>query len=307
MIRATLNLRRRAAVLTALAVLAASALVAGCGGGGGSGDAMSLVNQAFKRPVPSANATVEASAALNGGVAQLGGPIQLKLAGPYVSHGNKQIPSFNWALTFVGAGRSFNGGLTSTGQDAYLTVGGTAYDLGAQRIAQANSQLSQNQGNGRSLSSFGIDPRSWVTNAQIVGSAQAGGVDTTHVRAGLDVGKLLNDLNKTAARAGGTVGSARQLTPQQISTIKNAITNPTFDIYIAKSDKTVRRVAVSLGFRVPSADQSRFGGLQGGTINLSVELADIGKHFTITAPANPQPISQLLQQLRRPGATPAIP
>jgi hypothetical protein len=305
--RATPSARRAAGLLAVLVLLAASALVAGCGGGG-SDDALSLVNQAFKHPVPSANVTVEATAGLNGGVAQLGGPIQLKLAGPYVSHGNKQIPSFNWNLSFVGAGRSFTGGLTSTGQDAYLTVGSTAYDLGAQRIAQTNQQLAAKQGNGRSLSSFGIDPRSWVTNAQIVGSAQAGGVDTTHVRAGLDVGKLLNDLNKTVSSAGGSVGSpARQLTPQQIASIKSAIKNPTFDIYIAKSDKTVRRLAVALGFNVPSSDQSRFGGLQGGTINLSVELADIGKQFTITAPANPQPLSQLLQQVRRPGQTPAIP
>jgi hypothetical protein len=286
---------RAAVSLSALALVAL--LLAACGGGS-SEDAKSTINDAFSHSIKSANVTLSVTAKIDG-VAQLSQPVQVKLSGPFQSNGKTKLPSLNWQASFSGGGQSLTGGITSTGDNAYVSFQGSNYEVGQQQVAQINKQLSTQTGQKKTLKDFGIDPTSWVTDAQDKGTENVNGVDTTHVQAGVDVGKMLTDLNKTISQAGGVAGASapQQLTAQQIDTIKNVVKNPKFDVYVGKDDKILRRLNVSIDFQIPEAQRSQFNGAQGGNFTFSLDFSDVGKPQTIAAPANPKPLSELQSQL----------
>jgi hypothetical protein len=126
------------------------------------------------------------------------------------------------------------------------------------------------------------------------------------VSASLDVSKVLDDLNELVAKAPtNTVGGAKppQLSGKQKQAIEDAIKDPHIDIYVAKSDKTVRRLATTLEFEVPKDQQKNFNGVTGGTFQISIEFANVGEPKHIQAPANPKPISELGAQLNALGGS----
>jgi hypothetical protein len=66
---------------------------------------------------------------------------------------------------------------------------------------------------------------------------------------------------------------------------------------VAKSDKTVRRLASTLEFEISKDQQKNFNGVTGGTIQISIEFSNVGTPKKIVAPANAKPISELGAQL----------
>lgn len=294
---------RRSAALPVLVIVGALLL----GGCGGSGNARALLDQAFSHSIHSATVSLDMQVSV-AGVGALSQPINVNLSGPFQSNGGKRIPSFDFNVNFAGGGHTLSGTLISTGDNAYVGYGGRNYEIGAKPIARTNSQLSSSSGGGRPLASYGVDPSKWVTSAQDEGDAQVAGTDTTHVRAGLDVARMLHDLNKTIASAGATVRGkvSHGLSDQQIQQVQQVIKAPTFDVYVAKRDKTIRRVAVALGFQIPQGSRRRFAGASGGTVTFSLDLANIGRPEAIQAPTTAEPIASLLSQLRG-GATRGLP
>jgi hypothetical protein len=283
-----------------LVLIAALALVAGCGGGSGnSKDARALIDKAFKQSINSADMTLNVEAKVNG-VAQLTQPINLKVAGPFQSNGKGKLPSFNWQVSVSGGGQAFSGGVLSTGQNAFVNFQGTNYEVGAAKVAQINQQLGQNAGSKRSLKSFGIDPQAWVKDPTQEGSENVNGVDTTHVHASVDTARMLSDFNKTIQKAGAmgtTTTTPQQLSPDTIKKIQDVVKNPKFDIYVGKSDNTIRRLSVSVDFQIPADQRAKLQGAEGGTLNFSIDFAKVGEPQTITPPANARPLSELQQQL----------
>jgi hypothetical protein len=277
--------------VTLLAVLGLLALLAGCGGGGSSSDAKDTVKKAFSHSIQSAVVNLQFTAKVDG-VAQLSQPVQLKLTGPYQSNGKTKIPSFNWQTNVSGGGQSFSGTLTSTGDNVFVGFQGSNYEVGKAQVAQFNQRLGS-QTQGKSLKDFGIDPVNWITDAQDKGDENVDGVNTTHVQAGLDVEKMLNDLNKTIDQAGAAAGTTKTLTPQQISQVKDIVKNPKFDVYVGKDDDILRRLNVSIDFQIPDNMKSQFQGATGGNITFSLDLTKVGQKQTVTAPPNAKPLSQL--------------
>ncbi|MEA2429540.1 MAG: hypothetical protein QOI19_13 [Thermoleophilaceae bacterium] len=279
-------------------LLAALAVIAGCGGGSGSStDARALIDKAFKQPISSADMTLNIEAKVNG-VAQLQQPISLKVAGPFQSNGKGKLPSFNWQVSVSGGGQAFSGGVVSTGQNAFVNFQGTNYEVGAAKVAQFNQQLGTS-GSKRSLKDFGIDPQAWVKDPTEQGSDNVNGVDTTHVHASVDIGRMFSDFNKTIQKAGqmGTPAAPQQLSADTIKKIQDIVKNPKVDIYVGKSDSKIRRLSVAVDFQIPSDQRSKFQGAEGGTLTFSIDFAKVGQPQTITAPANARPISELQQQL----------
>ena len=279
-------------------LLAAVALIVGCGGSGGnSKDARALLDKAFKQSITSADMTLNIEAKVNG-VAQLQQPISLKVAGPFQSNGKGKLPSFNWQVSVSGGGQAFSGGIISTGQNAFVNFQGTNYEVGADKVAQFNQQLSQNSGQGRSLKDYGIDPQAWIKDPTEAGSDNVNGVDTTHVTGSVDIGRMFSDFNKTIQKAGSmSTAAPQQLSPDTIKKIEDVVKNPKFDIYVGKSDSKIRRLAVSVDFQIPADQQAKFQGASGGTLSFSIDFAKVGEPQKITAPTGARPISELQQQL----------
>jgi hypothetical protein len=129
------------------------------------------------------------------------------------------------------------------------------------------------------------------------------GVNTTHISGTLDVKTILTDLNQFVRRQGNAIsGATGQVPPKplgqnDIAAIASVVKDPTFDVYVGKSDDTVRRMAGRLQVTVPPRDQAKVGGVKGGSVEFSIEFRNVNGHQKIEAPAKARPLSDLTSSL----------
>ena len=303
-----MTLRSRHFLLALIALVAAFA--AGCGGGGSSepsADSDTSVDQVLKdtfsgqKKVDSGKLDLSLKLDVQGSSdSQLQGPISLKLSGPFQTQGKGKLPKFAMDAAFAGAGQSIKAGLTSTGDKAFVNFQGTDYAVSDQVFQQFKAGYEQAQkqsadkGNQQSLATLGIDPRRWLTDPRNAGEAKVGDTDTIKITGGVDVNKLLDDVNTALdkARNLGVEGSDQlpeKLTDQQKQQAADAIKDLKVEIYTGKDDTTLRRMVVAMNVD---------GGQQGsGTLTLDFQLLDLNEDQSIEAPSGAKPFDQLLGQL----------
>ncbi len=305
-----MNLRPRLLLLALLAVLAA--LVAGCGGGDGDGasaDEDSSVDQVLedtfsgKKKVDSGKLDLSLKIDVQDGSSQVQGPISLSLKGPFQTQGKGKLPQFDIAAAFEGGGQNFTAGLTSTGDKAFVNFQETDYAVSDQVFQQFRAGYEQAQkqsaekNDQQSLATLGIDPRRWLTDAKNAGEAKVGDTDTIKISGGVDVAKLLEDVNRALekARSLGVEGSdslPEQLTEEQKKQAADAIKDLSVDIYTGKDDTTLRRMVVDM-----AVDAEDGGQKTAGTLTLDFQLLDLNEDQSIEAPSDAKPFDQLLGQL----------
>jgi hypothetical protein len=295
-----MRLRRLLLPLLLLVLGAVPAALAGCGGS--DEDAKGLLKTAFAQPIRSADVSMDIELKVDG-VEQLKNPITVKLNGPYRSNGSKKIPSADFDLSIAGGGQTFNAGVVSTGDNAFVSFQGTDYEVGEDSVSDVNKQIARSsaQRGKRSLSELGVNPLDWVKDASEEGEEDVAGVKTTHVSGGLDLARLLDDLNEVVDRASklgaGAAPAPQKLTDQQKKQIESVVKDPKFDVYVGKADNTVRRLSADLKLEVPESARSRLGGAEGGSLSFSIEFANVGGQQKIQAPTKAKPIRELLEQL----------
>jgi hypothetical protein len=306
----TIRLRTLLLPLIALALFGA-----GCGGGdnGPSADAGTDVNTLLKQTfsgthkVDSGRLDLTLKIDVTGGSnSQLQGPISLKLSGPFQTQGKGKLPMFDIDAAFEGAGQSVKAGLASTGEKGFVNFQGTEYAVSDQVFQQfkagyeqAQKQGQKQSGNQQSLATLGIDPQRWLTDPKNAGEAKVGDTDTIKITGGVDVNKLLDDVNTALekARGLGVQGSdslPEKLTEAQKKQAADAIKNLGVEIYTGKDDSTLRRMLVTMDVNAPASSGS---GAQSGTLSLDFSLLDLNAKQDIKAPSGAKPFDQLLSQL----------
>jgi hypothetical protein len=289
------KLRRLAAVPLALG---AAAAIAACGGSGHptksatvAASPASLVSQSFSASDAINSGQVALAVKLKlDGIAQLGSkPITLDVSGPFERSAGNQI-STDLAATVSIAGSTANLGFDAVDKKLYVGLGGTFYELPASTTPKTSLGASGASG---VLSALGIDPKTWLSDPHIVGTASVGGVTTEHLTAQVNIANVLTDLSKVVASTGST-GASGATTSNALSLVESAITSAQVDIYTGVTDHIVRKFDLAIDFTVPQIAAGALGGLSGGSLNLDVTLTQLGQPQTITAPANPQPSSKLL-------------
>ena len=294
------RIRTRLAGL-ALIVLAAVALAA-CGSSDSSGDAKALLSDGFSNSIPKATISLDLSASVQG-VPGLTQPVSLKINGPYESRGKNKVPKFDLDVALSGGGQSFTGKLISTGDNAFVGLSGQNYEVGQQTFAQFEQQLASTAGQnkGQTLKQLGIDPETWISNPKTDGDEDVAGTKTTKVTGTFNTEKFIRDLNSVAGKASGAMGStaaAPKLTDAQIKEFTNSVKDPKFEIFVAKSDKTIRKITASLKFTVPEAQRSQTQGASGGSLQFSLQFSNVGQPAQVTAPTGAKPIQDLVDQVK---------
>jgi hypothetical protein len=308
-------------LIAVLAVALAGVALSACGGG--SDDSVdSLLKQTFGPNKPVHSGKLDLHLAFEAkGVKGLDGPVDVKLTGPFATVGKGKLPKFDFSLSFTAGKTSFTAGAVSTGDKGFLKFGGRNYAVSDALFSQFRTGYEQAQSksatkdSGPSFQSLGIDPRHWLTGAEKAGTEDVGGIETTHITAGIDVGRFLADVNKLLGKA-GSLGRGRvpsSLTAQQQKDIKSAVKSSRLEVWTGKDDKTLRRLKIDIGLDVPADVRPRAGGLQSGTLVFDLVISDLNKDQTINAPADARPLSELTSALggAAPGtgtpATPATP
>jgi hypothetical protein len=318
-------------------MVAVASLCLGLGAcGGDSPSAQSLLHDTFHSERQIESGRVDLSFRLaSSGIAALAGPVSVHLSGPFESKGAQQLPHFDLSVALQagaptesalggatgspGAGQTLEAGVVSTGSQFFVEVGGEAFEAPESAVStlrQAYSQAStEAAAKGRStFASLGVDPSEWLENPVVVGEQSIEGVPTYHVRARLDVSRLLADLDKLAgtsaalahlggsARLGGAGALLSLLEPAGAAALSRSVKNAQIDVFTGKSDHLLRLLSLSVSVAPSASERSSLGGLQSATLGAQLRFSDLGAPQQIAAPSNPRPLSELLTALQQSGA-----
>jgi hypothetical protein len=296
--------RLRFTLLLALVALAFG-LVA-CGGDDGdaaSEDVDTLLEETFSgdKNVDSGNLSLKLELDAEGG--DLQGPVTVTLSGPFQTEGENELPKFDFDVSFEGAGQSFSAGATSTGDKGFVSFQGTDYavtDEIFQQFKQGFEQAqSQSQGDEQSLADFGIDPRNWLTNAKNEGASKVGDDETVKITGGVDVDKLLDDIDKTLPeirkQAQGAGEIPDRLTSEQRQAVRDAVKDIRVEIHTGAEDKILRRLALTMSITPPANTEGV--DVQSADISFDLSLTGVNEDQSIEAPEDTKPLDELLGQL----------
>jgi hypothetical protein len=186
-----------------------------------------------------------------------------------------------------------------------VSYGGTDYEVPAQVFQQFKAGFEQSakqagSDSNQSLSSLGIDPSKWLTNAKNEGEAKVGDTDTIKITGDVDVSKLLDDVNSALQKIRSIGGTEAAQLPDQLSEAdkkqaEDAIKDLSVEIYSGADDKILRRFLVTMKLAVPD---SAGGGTQSADLKLDFQLQDLNEGQDIKAPENTKPFSALMSKLQ---------
>jgi hypothetical protein len=293
--------------LTGLVMVAlASLAVAGCGSASsGSANPNTLLSQTFSgtHKVTSGNLNLTLTIDPSGS-STLSGPITLSFGGPFQTRGAGKLPESNFTVSVSALGRNVTLGILSTGTAGYVTLQGSSYQMPQatfQKLESSFAQIASGTGTSssgsNSLTKLGIHPLRWLTNPTVVGTENVGGAQTTHIHSGVNVDAMLTDLNTVLEKASslGVSGASALksgIPPADRSKIAAAIKNPSVDVWTGSSDKTLRRLQITLAVPVTGKTSSELGGVTSADIGLSMQYSDLNQPQTIKAPTTVKPFSQ---------------
>lgn len=277
------------------ALASAAVLFVACGSDDGAADAdpKQLLEQTFGGggEVDSGRLSVEVSIVQGGeGGVSLDGSV----SGPFDSSSGAAIPKLDLdaSIAVEGAGQdfSFDGGLTSTGEAAFVSYRGVDYavpdalfeqiQIGAEAAAQQNRAQAEG-----TLAQLGIDPASWLTDLRNEGTEEVEGVSTVHITGAPQVERILADLGRAAERT----GQGQALPSDQSELLASFISEPRIDVYTGADDRILRRL--ELAFAIAPA------GSEPADLELTVTISDVNSNPEIEPPADSRPLSELLGEL----------
>jgi hypothetical protein len=318
-----------------LLVLCACALgLVACGGddSGGSGDddVATILAETFGEGKEVKSGRLDLNLRLNTeGLANVSGPLGVRLSGPFQSSGSKELPRFDFDAALDLSGQQIKAGAVSTGDKGFLKFQDQAYAVSEQLFEQFRKgyaeQAACNSGkdakDGVSFSSLGVRPARWLKDAKKGGEEKVGGAPTTRISGTIDVPVFLEDVNRILGRtnpqqadpcadqpeaAQPEQGSnrPRQLSAAERKQIAAAVKNAKVEIWTGAEDRTMRRINVTLGFDVPEGQRAAANGLQRGDIRFDMTIGALNEKQTIKAPSGAKPLEELTAQLG--GAVPGV-
>ncbi len=300
-----MSFRRRTSLLPALLALVAALVFGACGGGDDSAssseDVNTLLEQTFSGDKKVESGVVDLKLALDAQGGAQDGAFDVTLGGPFQTQGDKQLPKFAMTAKVTGQGQNIQAGATSTGDKGFIAFNGQQYAVSDQVFAEfkrgyEQAQAQQNGQKDQSLASLGIDPRKWLTDPQNEGEVEVGGEQTIKITGGVNVARLLDDVNNALRRAselgagGGQV--PERLTEAQKRQVQDAVKRLDVEIYTGADDKILRRMVVDADVESMEAQQR-----QRAAINLDLTLTGVNEDQEIEAPADARPFEELTQQL----------
>ena len=287
---------RRLLSLLLVALTAVAALALSACGGDDSGDAKQTLRDGFSHRLPKATASINLQINAKGSP-QLSQPVALRLDGPY-DFSNPLAPKANLDLNASGGGASLGAKLLLTGDNAFVGVQGQNYEVGAEAWKAQLQQLVAGAAKLRSQSGK-LETSSWIKDPKEDGDEDVAGAATTKVTGQLDLVKMLTDLNKASSQAQGAKTPGP--TQQQIDRFKQVAKDPRVEVFVAKDDKTLRKVIVTLDFTIPESQRAQAQGATGGSATLTVQFSNAGQDVQVTAPTDARPLSELQSQVQSGG------
>lgn len=294
--------RFRALLLLPVSLVAALTIAACGGDSGGDEDPQQVLDATFSNDESVSSGNLEISVNVDAEGGDDPGSFEASLSGPFQGGEDGGVPQFDLTAEAKvdSSAQEFSGSadLTSTGDTAFVNFQGTDYELPqevfnefATAFAQAQEQTDASQQEDQ-LSSIGIDPSNWLTDLSNDGTEDVDGTETIHISGQADVRVLVADLKKIIAQV---PQAAEQVTPDQLSQfdqVADRIESADFDIYTGADDDVLRKLDASVQIDPPDTE----GAASSVEVGFSVSFSDVNEPQAISAPADAQPLSTLLEQ-----------
>jgi hypothetical protein len=301
--------RLRLSVALALGLVSAL-LLAACGGDSSAAneDPSQVLHETFSNPTPirSGNFDLDFRIDTNGG--QSPASLEAKLGGQFQRSATGQFPQFDFDVSFRAESGSQtisgSGGLTATGDRAFVNIQGTEYAVPAGLYDRFTSTFSRLQSrNGASpqaglLQRLNIDLAGALSDLKNEGTEDVEGQHTIHISGTANVPQIVADLRKIAKEAGSSLGN---VDVSRLGQLNNTIQSGQIDVNTGEDDKLLRRIELALTLKPPPGTP---GAPESLDLHLQLNLADVNKPQNIQAPANAQPLTAAA--LRQLGVSPSV-
>jgi hypothetical protein len=300
--------RIRLSVALALALVSAL-LLAACGGESGNDeDPQRVLTETFSNPTPIRSGNFDLALKLQTHGGDNPGTLEVKLGGQFQSQAPDQFPQFDFDVSLRAESGSQtisgSGGLTATGDRAFVNIQGTEYAVPQQlydRFTSAYAQLQSRDGSDPQaglLQTLDIDPARWLTDLQNEGTEDVEGQKTIHVSGKANVPQIVEDLRTIARDAGRSLGD---VDTSRLDQLNDTIQSGEVDVNSGETDKLLRRLGVEFDLKPPPGTPGAPESLE---VHFQLNLADVNKPRNIQASANAQPLTGAV--LQRLGLDPSI-
>ena len=260
-------------------VLAVAVAVAGCGE-----DANDVLGETARNIGDIRSGQLDMSMLVAGrGADAQGGEVGFELSGPFALPRAGGLPRAEVDYTQQAGEQRATVTLVSTGDAAFVEVGGQAYALPPDQTETLRLGTGQ-LGSGGARDQLRIG--SWVRDAEVSDGGTVGGAETDKVSGRLDVATAATDLLRLS-RALGPDGAGLRALEQGADQLEQATDDSSFELWTGKEDRLLRRlqIAVALGEEDGPKASVRFG----------LAVADPNEPIRVEAPENPLPSSALPQ------------
>ena len=209
-------------------------------------------------------------------------------------------------------GQTVDLGLLSKGTKSWVQYRGKWYAMDGKSAKSLSTQAQTGAAPTEQLKSLGLDPSHWGTSYMLDGTEDLGGTQVYHVTATADPQKLADSLMKAASdpslakKLGGTA-ELKQLeqglsqNKKQAEQLKKSLKNVSVDYWIGVDDMFIHKASFSA--TVDTKGQKDMAGVDGMTMGMDLTMSDFGQPVTVAAPANAQPLNDLLNQMFGGGLT----
>jgi hypothetical protein len=224
-----------------------------------------------------------------------GGEFGFELSGPFQLAEEGKLPVAEIEYTQLADDERETVTVTSTGDEAFVTVDGTAYELPpeqADRLRSAGSSLgggNDGDGGGEGLGELRLND--WIRNAESSGGDEIGGDATDKVEADLDVVAAVNDLLELAA---GVTGEAPEIEGDEAELLRDSVRDARIEVHTGKDDRLLRLLRIEAEFdpELPEA-LDELAQAAGSTVEFELRIESPNDPVEVEAPANPRPFSEL--------------
>ena len=222
---------------------------------------------------------------------QPGAEVGFRLEGPFALH-KGALPVARLDYTEFAGSEKGTATVTSTGQRAFLTLDGTAYELPPERAAELREPP------GRGPSKGGLDVLRidrWVERPVVSAGGLVGGTETDRVAGAVNVPNALNDLFELAARLGAAPQGTSRLQGDAAAAVQRAVRSSGVEVFTGKKDRLLRRLVLTVEFGVEAPPElaTRLGPYAAARLSLDLSIGDPNRPVTVGEPENPRPFAEL--------------
>ena len=179
-----------------------------------------------------------------------------------------------------GRSRPIDTGPVSVGDRAFIKFQGGFYEEPAARSRRPTRPSQGGRERREKVRGPGVEPARLDRDAKDEGEEDVAGVETEHISGQLDVKEMVADLNRFVSRAGKSLRRRRPAVPKPLPVRGGQdrarwCADPTFDVYVGAEDDCIRRLSTNVQVTVPEADRQMVRGVEGGTLELTIEFRDV--------------------------------